>query len=124
MINQFLILNLLVPCTSFQYDVSHMFYGCTFPHFTSVPIMLKKVEKLCTDDDKTFLSGVLHIFFSYQYIYEKKGINFMYYLLIIIIELFHLMGIIVAYARQCHKSSYPKSITSTLLPHKRLIYVY
>ena len=45
-------------------------------------------------------------------------------LLVIIVESFQLKGRIIAHAIQCHKSSYIKSITSSLLPHKIFIYNY
>ena len=45
-------------------------------------------------------------------------------LLVIIVETFQLKGQIVAHAIHCNKSSYIKSITSSLLPHKILIYNY
>ena len=45
-------------------------------------------------------------------------------LLFLIVELLYLVELIVAHDRQCHKSSYIKSITSVLLKHKIFIYNY
>ena len=47
----------------------------------------------------------------------------MYSLLVLIAELLYLMNLIVAHARQCHKSSYVRSITSSLSPHKIFVNV-
>ena len=45
-------------------------------------------------------------------------------LLVIIVESFQFKGQIVAHAINFHNSSYIKSMTSSLLPHKILIYSY
>ena len=45
-------------------------------------------------------------------------------LLVIIVESFQLNGQIVAHAIHCHKSSYIKSINSSLITHKIFIYNY
>ena len=100
----------------YKFGLIQFFYWLEFS-------LLFKVALVCT------IFAFLGCFMNFknlscQYIDENYEMPIMDSLLVIIVESFKLKGQIVAHAMQCHKSSYIKPITSSLLPHKIFIYNY
>ena len=126
-ITQLFILNILSLCVDFYPDEAHMLYGWPFSNCNAVYVMLKKVNIFHVNMMiKLYLFGAMNLKISFHTNTQTKNdeMTIMDSLQVIIAYLLYFRQLIVAHDRKCHKYSYVKSTTSTLLRYKIFIYNY